>query len=147
MAPGPLNRAAASDRDPPCPTAEVADLERRLAREHTAAQPPATAFERCFGLQVIARSRQRLAQETLRNGREAMYAATAAYLTAEPSPARLAELARDLGMGTLAVQLAIKHLRQRFRELVEQELAETVSSSADLEAERAALLAVLSRPS
>lgn len=140
------SRDRGTDAPVHCPPAELADLEQRLAREHSGAQPAATAFERSFGLQVIARSRQRLAEETLRNGREAMYAALASYLTAEPSAASLAELARGLGMGTLAVQLAIKHLRHRFRELVEQELAETVSSSADLEAERAALLAVLSQP-
>jgi RNA polymerase sigma-70 factor (ECF subfamily) len=131
----------------PCPPGELAELEQRLSREHAGGQHPATAFERSFGLQVIARSRQRLAEETVRNGREAMYAALAPYLTAEPQPALLAEIARSLGLGTLAVQLAIKHLRHRFRELVEQELAETVSSPADLEAERAALLAVLARPS
>lgn len=39
--------------------------------------------------------------------------------------------------------MAIKRLRQRFRELVEAELAETVTSPAELEAERAALLRAL----
>jgi hypothetical protein len=40
--------------------------------------------------------------------------------------------------------VALKRLRQRFRELVGQELADTVTSTEDLASEQAALHAVLS---
>jgi Arc/MetJ family transcription regulator len=39
--------------------------------------------------------------------------------------------------------VALKRLRQRFRELVDDELAETVCAAEDLERERAALHAAL----
>ena len=45
---------------PACPSDELADLERRLVREHAGGQPPALAFERSFGLEVIARSAARM---------------------------------------------------------------------------------------
>ena len=92
---------------------------------------------------MLTRSRERLAEETRRSERGDMFARLAPFLTVEPPPGTLGALAADLGIGTLAVQVAIKRLRQRFRELVEAELAETVTSPAELEAERAALLRAL----
>ena len=127
----------------PALAAEIDALEQRLASEHSGNSGPDFAFERSFGLQVLARSRERLADETRRSERGAMYQRLAPFLTVEPPPGAMGTLAADLGIGTLAVQVAIKRLRQRFRELVEAELAETVTSPAELEAERAALLRAL----
>jgi hypothetical protein len=52
-------------------------------------------------------------------------------------------MARQLGSRPLALVLALKRLRQRFRELAAEELADTVGSADDLAAEQDALLAVL----
>lgn len=123
--------------------AEIDALEQRLAREHAGQARPDSIFERSFGLQVLARSRERLADETRRSGREAMFARLAPYLTSEPPAGALPQLAVELGIGALAVQVAIKRLRQRFRELVEAELADTVTSPSELDAERAVLLRAL----
>lgn len=122
---------------------EIEALERRLDSEHNGNSGPDSAFERSFGLQVLARSRERLAEETRRSERGAMYQRLAPFLTIEPPAGTIPALAAELGIGALAVQVAIKRLRQRFRELVEAELAETVTSPAELEAERAALLRAL----
>lgn len=135
---------AVADDTGSAPATEVEALEQRMAREFAGGARPDSAFERSFGLQVMARSRERLAEETRRSGRGDMYQRLAPFLTVDPAPATLQVLATDLGIGTLAVQVAVKRLRQRFRELVEAELAETVTSSAELEGERAALLRALS---
>lgn len=125
------------------PVREIEELEQRLAREHTGQVHPDSIFERSFGLQVLARSRERLADETRRSGRDAMFVRLAPFLTSEPAAGALPKLAAELGIGTLAVQVAIKRLRQRFRELVEAELADTVTSPSELDAERALLLRAL----
>lgn len=125
-------------------TPEIEALEQRLAIEHIGSSGPDATFERSFGLQVLTRSRERLAEETRRSERGDMFARLAPFLTVEPPVGAIPRLAADLGIGTLAVQVAIKRLRQRFRDLVEAELAETVTSPAELEAERAALLRALS---
>lgn len=129
------------------PAAELAALEQRLAVEHGQTLRPQSTFERSFGLQVLARSRARLEQEVQRHGREAMYRRLVGYLSAEPQAEELPTIAAELGIGTLALQVAIKRLRLRFREFVEAELAETVTNSAELEAERAALLRALAASS
>lgn len=138
-----LADAAAQAPLPPAVPAEIAALEQRLVREHAGQVQPDSIFERSFGLQVLARSRERLAEETRRSGREAMFARLAPYLTSEPPAGALPQLAGELGIGALAVQVAIKRLRQRFRELVEAELADTVTSPTELDAERAVLLRAL----
>jgi RNA polymerase sigma-70 factor (ECF subfamily) len=131
----------------PVPADELAALEARLASEHGEGSRPQSTFERSFGLQVLARSRQRLAEEAQRHGRESMYQRLVGYLTVDPPVDALPAIAAELGIGTLALQVAIKRLRQRFREFVEAELAETVTSSTELEAERAALLRALAQQS
>jgi hypothetical protein len=65
------------------------------------------------------------------------------YLTREPGPGQYQELARQLEMQVLSVTIAVKRLRQRYRELADAELAETVASNQDLEVERTALHAAL----
>jgi hypothetical protein len=64
----------------------------------------------------------------------------------DPAPGQFEELARQLGIRPMATVVALKRLRQRFRELADSELAETVASASDLAAERAALARALSRP-
>ena len=125
------------------PTEDLAALEERLASAHGEGSRPQSTFERSFGLQVLARRRQRLAEEARRHGREPIKERLVGYLTVDPPAGELPVIAADLGIGTLALQVAIKRLRQRFREFVEAELAETVTSSTELEAERAALLLAL----
>jgi RNA polymerase sigma-70 factor (ECF subfamily) len=53
--------------------------------------------------------------------------------------------AAQLQMKPDTVAVAVHRLRKRYRELVRAEVAETVESQADLEAEMSYLLAVLSR--
>jgi RNA polymerase sigma-70 factor (ECF subfamily) len=124
---------------------DFAELERRLADEHAGSSAADTVFARSFALQVLSRGRERLHEEAQRSQRGPMFDLLEAYLTRDPSADVVAELAARLGIGSLAVQMAIRRLRQRFRQLVDAELQETVSSPADLEAERAALHRILSR--
>lgn len=141
----PVAMAATGEVADLAPGSDLDALEERLAREHAIGAGADSIFERSFGLQVLNRSRERLAEETQRSDRGAMFERLSPYLTVEPAPGQLPLLAAELGIGALAVQVAIKRLRQRFRELVEAELAETVTGPVELESERAALLRALSR--
>lgn len=122
-------------------------LERRLRDEHAEAAAPEAVFTRSFALQVLSRGREQLREEARRSEREAMFELLERFLTRDPPPDTVSELARQLDIGSLAVQMAIRRLRQRFRQLVEAELQETVASPADLEAERAVLHRILAGPS
>lgn len=120
------------------------DLEARNQRDNAQAGSPEQAYQRSFALEVIVRAFRRLHSEALQTGHLAMYEALEPHLTHDPVPGEYEALARQLQTRPLALIVALKRLRQRFRELIGQELADTVTSAEELASEQAALHAVLS---
>jgi RNA polymerase sigma-70 factor (ECF subfamily) len=108
------------------------ELEARQRLDNPPGTQPAAAFQRSFAAEVMARALARLGEEARGSGHHAMYDALLPYLTREPSPAEYAALADRLGQRPLALIVALKRLRQRFRELAGRELSDTVGSAADL---------------
>lgn len=133
----------------PMPVAEfeqplaVAEIEARHQRDLALGLSQEQAFQRSYALEVLGTALARLQREAEQAGRLAMFAAMEPFLSAEPAPGQMEELSRQLGIRPLAAVVAMKRLRQRFRELAEAELAETVASAADLAVERAALARAL----
>ena len=72
-----------------------------------------------------------------------MYEALHKFLAVEPLAGQYEELARELGRRPLALVVALKRLRQRLRELIGEELADTVSSHDELDAEMKVLHSIL----
>lgn len=122
------------------------DLEARYRNEAAARLTPEQAYQRGYALEVLASALARLQLEAAQAGRRAMFEALSPWLGEEPPPGQIELLARELGMRPLATVVALKRLRQRFRELAEAELGETVSSAADLQTEREALARALGQP-
>lgn len=125
------------------PPFSVTELELRLHEEHATDASPEQFFQRSFALEVLQRSLRRLRVEAQQSGRQEMFETLQVFLTREPVPGQYQSLAKTLQTQPLAVVIAIKRLRQRFRELADDELMETVASPDDLDAERNALLTVL----
>lgn len=121
----------------------LAELERRSRGEHTPDESPEQAYQRSFALELLSRGMERLRAEAAQTGHLDMCEALEPFLAREPLPGQYDELARKLGMRPLAVVIALKRLRQRFRELVHGELADTVMSADELAAEQQALFAAL----
>jgi RNA polymerase sigma-70 factor (ECF subfamily) len=120
------------------------DLETRNERDNAGASSPEQAYERSFALEVVARALRRLHSEARQTGHLAMYRALEPHLANDPAAGEYEAIAAQLQTRPLALIVALKRLRQRFRELVGQELADTVTSAEDLSAEQATLHAVLS---
>lgn len=125
--------------DPAISAVDPAVLESLESRLRSEQGPAGSGFGRSFALQLLNGARQRLQQEAIGLGRGPMYSLLAPWLARDPDDSRLDAIANELGIGRLAVQMAIRRLRQRFREFVEAELTETVTSPEELEAERASL--------
>ena len=66
--------------------------------------------------------------------------ALARFLASDPHPGDYEQIAGRLQVRPLFLSMAVKRLRQRFRELVDYELSETLASGSDMDAERAALM-------
>jgi len=119
------------------------DLEARNQRDNTRAQSPEQAYQQSFALELLARTQARLRDEAGQTGHLDMFAELEPFLALDPTPPESEELARRLQMRPVTLVVAIKRLRQRFRELIDAELADTVASSEELLAEQQSLFAVL----
>jgi len=119
------------------------DLEARNQRDNAEAASPEQAYQRSFAFEVLARALRRLQSEARQTGHQPMYEALQPYLSHDPVPGEYEVIAKRLHSPPLALVLALKRLRQRFRELAGQELADTVTSPEDLANEQAALHAAL----
>lgn len=123
----------------------LAELEARSRSELGPDDSPEQAYRRSFALEVLSRGLKRLRAEARQTGHAGMCEALEPFLTRDPLPGQYDELGRKLSIRPLTLVMALKRLRQRFRELVRDELADTVASADELAAERQALLAALDR--
>ena len=124
---------------------EVVAIEGRFVGEVQAELGTLDAFGRAYAGELILRAHHRLADEAAQTRRERLFSALEPYLAKEPPHARLEMLAFAHGMRPVLISLALERLRQRFRELVDTEIAETVADADELAVERRTLLMILSR--
>ena len=117
-------------------TADATQQARLLSAE----MPPDAAFDRQWALAILQRVLERLEAENLRVGKADVFAALRHGLTAGPGMVAAREVAAQLCMTEGAVRVAMHRMRRRFRELLIEEVAPTVSTDGDIEPEIRALL-------
>ncbi len=130
-------RARAAKRGGGQPLLSLDDetAERRYALEPASQLTPERIYERHWALTLLDRALARLRAETLAGGRARQFEQLRGFLTTEAGETRYAAVAAELGMTTDAVGVAVHRLRQRYRELVREEIAQTVTSPAEVEQE------------
>jgi RNA polymerase sigma-70 factor (ECF subfamily) len=123
---------------------DALDPEGRYAGTSEASEDPEHLFDREWALQTIATALQALRNEMTQAGKSAQFGALKGSLTGEDISAQR-DIAARLGMSEGAVKVAIHRLRQRYRTLLRDTIAQTVSNEADLDDEMRHLVAVLRR--
>jgi RNA polymerase sigma-70 factor (ECF subfamily) len=118
-------------------------LELRYQRDNANARSPEQAYQQSFALELLERATSRLREEATQTGHMDMYETLEGFLAIDPTAAECEQAARRLQVRTVVVMVALKRMRQRFRELIDSELADTVASAEELLAEQQALFAVL----
>lgn len=131
-------RESAGDEVGP-PLLPPEDLEARYLRDVADSTSPEQAYQRSFAFEVLARALRRLQAEAVQTGHEVMFQALVSLLPREPVPGEMDAIGTRLSIRPLALLVALKRLRQRFRELIAQELADTVTTGEDMAAEQAIL--------
>ena len=106
---------------------------------------PEDIFERRWALTVLETAAERLKTEYSQSGRLNLFDALRSHLGADKESIPHRQIAADLGMQEGAVKTAAHRLRRRFRAALRFEIAQTVASSEDLEAELQQLFHTLSR--
>jgi hypothetical protein len=119
------------------------DLEARYRSDHLDRLSPEQGYQRAFALQVVHRTLHRLRSDASQTGLGDLYELLEPFLGREAAPGECEQLAERLRAQPMTVVVALKRLRQRFRELAAEELVDTVTSADDLAAEQDTLLAVL----
>jgi hypothetical protein len=122
------------------------ELEQRNQIDNAGTQTPEEAFQVSFASEVIARALERLRAEAEANGHLDMYEVMLPYVSREPGPGEYEELAIRLRSRPLTLVIALKRLRQRFRELVGNELTDTVENLDGLIEEQKTLHDFLRKP-
>lgn len=116
------------------------EAEDRYLHEPEDRLTPEMAFERRWGLTVLERTMERLRAEFA--GQADRFERFKLFLTGSGS-AQYREIATDLGMTETAVKAAVHRLRQRYGQLLRQEIAETVADPVEVDDEVRHLLGVL----
>lgn len=104
---------------------------------------PDTPFDRRRAETIVDRSLDALRAEYLNRGKAHLYETLKASI-ADSTESNYAVLGAALNLSAGAVAVAIHRLRLRFRELVRAEVAQTVGSASDLDAEMRNLFTALS---
>ena len=100
-------------------------------------------YERRWAVTVLEEVLARLGDEYRTGGNTALFDQLKKLLTDEPDRLSQAEIAAKSGMTENAVKQAFHRLRQRYRELLHEEIARTVIAPGDIEDELRHLVAVL----
>jgi DNA-directed RNA polymerase specialized sigma24 family protein len=111
------------------------DAEANAWAEPTVPAAAAADFDREWALSVLACSLQRLEQDHAERGEAAKYAALRVYLPGVAASPPYDETATHLGISLAALKSEVHRLRQRFRAAIRAELARTVSSPTEIDAE------------
>jgi RNA polymerase sigma-70 factor (ECF subfamily) len=124
------------------PLDEVRDRER-AGFEPTDRSTVDQIYERRWALALLEQVLRRLGEEYRSTGNVVLFERLEALLMDEPDRPSQGQIADELGMSENAVKQAFRRLRQRYQQLLREEIAHTVMVPGDIEDELRHLIAVL----
>ena len=107
---------------------------------------PDQVFERRWAQAVLQKALDRLREEFVARGQSALFELLQNYQPHEPGGRSYAQLGDELGMTEAAVKSAVQRMRKRHRELLREEIAQTVTRPEEIEEELRHFRALLGRP-
>jgi RNA polymerase sigma-70 factor (ECF subfamily) len=114
---------------------DVAEAELHFQAEGPDDTAPDQAFDRHWATALLNQVLDRLDQEYRANGKAVLFEALKQTLVGGRDAPPYAALAAQLGLSEAALRIAMHRLRKRYRELIREEIAHTVTSPADVEGE------------
>lgn len=107
------------------------------------AAAPDRGFDHKWALTLLGRAFATIEQEYKEAGKSRQFEALKPWLTGDGENVSQAEAARQLGMNEGAVKVAIHRLQRRLRDLIKNEISQTVKDRADIDIEMHDLLEAL----
>lgn len=124
---------------------DVAPAEEWLRQEPATHQTPEQDFDRRWALALLETVLKRLQQEYEDAGKGDLFCQLRGAVVGEDGKGSNARWAEALGMNEGAVRVAVHRLRVRYRELLREEIAQTVETPEAVEDELRQLFAAFSR--
>jgi RNA polymerase sigma factor (sigma-70 family) len=121
----------------------TADAENRYRLEPWHDLTPEKLFERRWALTVLDQVLARLQMELAAEGKKPVFDGLKAFLTGGRGSGGYAEAAEELGITEGAVRVAVHRLRRRYRQLLRDEIAQTVAGPGEIDEEIEYLLSCL----
>ncbi len=121
---------------------QTADTKFQVAA--TSEPSPDKAFDREWALALLSKVIERLQKECETDGKAKLFERLKIFLTAGKGESSHAEAAQKLGMDETAVRVAVHRLRKRYRQLLRDEIAQTLADAADVDEEMRALFGAFS---
>ena len=123
---------------------DAGTAEERYRREPAGPLDAKQLYERRWAMTLLDQVLARLEQEFVALGNAALFAELQVFLLGEKAETSHAGIAVKLGLTEGAVKSAVYRLRRRYRDLLREEIAQTVATTGDVEEELRHLFAVLS---
>ncbi|MHC4483207.1 MAG: RNA polymerase sigma factor [Planctomycetota bacterium] len=112
---------------------ENADTRYSLEPAHQLS--PEKLFEKSWALTVLGRTIARLKAESVGRNKQKLFDRLKVYLTAKRDSIPYRDAAAELNMTEGAVKVAVHRLRTRYRELLRDEIAQTVATESEIDEE------------
>jgi RNA polymerase sigma-70 factor (ECF subfamily) len=117
----------------PLQSLDFAEANSRLASESMAGRTPEEIYQRKWAILLLDQTLHRLRSEFQQAGKSEMFQALQEFLVDRGQSYR--KVAKSLGMTEGAVKMTVSRMRKRYRELIRDEVAQTVADPADVEDE------------
>jgi RNA polymerase sigma-70 factor (ECF subfamily) len=124
---------------------DLDQAEERYRLEARVEATPESLYERRWALDLLDHVLDRLRNEAAASGREAVFAQLQGCLLGERPTETYAQLGARLGLSETAVKVTVHRLRQRYRELLREEIAHTVTRPDEIDEEMRNLFEIVSR--
>ena len=126
----------------------IIELDAHAAEERYALEPaddasPDKLYDRRWAALLLQRAQARLAAQYDEAGQGALFRELRPVLGASRAEMAYAEMSERLGMSAGALKVAAHRLRERYRTVLREEVAETVASPGEVDAELRHLIEAL----
>jgi RNA polymerase sigma factor (sigma-70 family) len=125
----------------------IVSLDQHMAEERFAGEPasqqPDTLYDRGWAETLLERAFAALRAEFTQSGKLEIFEQFKVFVWGEKNALPYAVMAEQMALTEGAVKVAVHRLRQRYGELLRAEIAQTVSTAAELEEELGYLASVI----
>jgi RNA polymerase sigma-70 factor (ECF subfamily) len=125
-------------------------LDARLAEKEFLSEPaemltPASAFEKHWARTLLENVMHRLSEEYRESGKLDLFEQLQAHLWGDSDSIPYEELSRRMAMTVVNLRVIAHRIRQRYRQILREEIAHTVNSSDEIDGEIQYLMRAVSR--